>query len=93
MNIIKYTPEAKRNLSEIQFYIFQDNPYYSIKVLKSIENTINFLKDFPYLWVWVNSILRKIIETKYKYTIFYKVNEKNKTIEIISISKFKNLLK
>lgn len=91
MNIIKYTYEAKINLSEIQSYICQDSPYYSIEVLNSIKYTINFLKDIPYMWTQVNWNLRKIIELKYKYSIFYKIYEDDKIIEIISISKFKNI--
>jgi len=87
---IEYSNTSKINLSEIQSYILQDSPYYSIKVLESIKSTISYLRNFPYLWVWINTSMRKIVETKYKYTIFYRVNEKNKIIEIISISKFKN---
>jgi hypothetical protein len=91
MNIIKYTYEAKINLSEIQSYIFQDSPYHSIEVLNSIKYTINFLKDIPYMWIQINWNLRKIIEVKYKYSIFYKIYEDDKIIEIISISKYKNI--
>ena len=90
MYSIKYSKIARLNLLEIQNYIAQDNLYYSIKVLKNIESSIWYLKDFPYLWTCINKKLRKIVNSKYWYTIFYKLNEIEKQVEIVSISKYQD---
>ena len=74
---------------EIWAYIWDDNPFYANKVLNSIDETINTILVFPFIWKQLNKNHRVIVEPQYKYKIVYKVEIE--TIYIISIFKYKNI--
>ena len=85
---IEYSKKVIQDFESISSFISLDNPVYSIKTINSILNTIDLLKDFPYLWKEVDINLRELIEKKYKYKITYQIQE-NKII-ILSTYKYKN---
>jgi len=89
MYIIKYSKIASIELGWIYSYIAEDNNYFAIKVVQHIFKTIKYLNDFPFMWKPFWSY-RELIETKYKFRIIYKIDEKQKVIQIISIFKNKN---
>ncbi|GFI28857.1 hypothetical protein IMSAGC013_00239 [Lachnospiraceae bacterium] len=85
------TDKAEEQLREIIFYIADDSGSTDIalKYLNKIENAINRLVDFPMSGsVPKYSVLKKqgyrvlIVE---KHLVFYKVNEKDKTVIIYAI--------
>jgi plasmid stabilization system protein ParE len=52
MHKIIYTEESKENLTEIFWYISDDNYFYAAKVISSIKNTIDILAVFKYKNLW-----------------------------------------
>ncbi len=86
---IKYLKDALNDLSDIQSYIAEDNVVSSVNVLIEIKKTIEYLKNFPYIWTLNDWKFRKLIEPKYNFTIIYLVKQNN-IIEIVSIFKYKN---
>ena len=46
------------------------------KVLQSIKLTIDILKLFPLSWNIINENIRIIVDTKYRYSIYYTFNWK-----------------
>jgi len=71
---IIYTKESEDNLSDIFDYISEDNDFYAAKVLQNIKLTIDILKLFPLSWVIIDENIRMIIDTKYRYSIYYNFN-------------------
>ena len=86
---IIYTQRFKDDLIDIKNYISIDNVLYAIKTINSIKTTIEILKIFPKMWKISDSIYRIIIESKYKYKIFYRIE--NDSIFIVSVSKYRDL--
>jgi len=86
---IEFFDSAMKDLQEISIYISLDNPFQSKKVLESIETSINYLQEFPYLWKERKDWLRELI-SKHKYRVFYKVE--NEVVYIISIFKYKDFI-
>ena len=89
MYLIKYSGKSIVEIDEIYDYIAEDNNLYAIKVIESISNSIKNISIFPYLWtsLW---IVRKIVESKYKFVIVYEIDENKQIITIISIFQNKN---
>lgn len=90
MYSIEYSKNSRNNLNEIFIYINNDNSLASINVINNILNTINYLKDFSNLWLKYKNWLRKLVNSKHKFTIIYKIDEEKQTIIIVSIFKYKN---
>ncbi len=85
-NII-HSKNAIKDLWEISSYISLNNPIQAIRVIENIKWSIEYLKLFPLLWKERKDWLREIV-IKYKYRVFYKIE--NTTIYIISIFKYKD---
>lgn len=83
-----FAEKALREYEEIFAYISEDNLFYANKVLNSIDETIDTILEFPYIWKQLNKIHRIIIEPQYKYKIVYRIDED--IIYIVSIFKYKN---
>lgn len=73
---IIYTKESENNLSYIFEYISDDNIFYAAKVLQNIKSTIDILKLFPLSWIIIDENIRMIVDTKYRYSIYYSFNWK-----------------
>jgi len=63
-------------MSDIFDYISDDNDFYAAKVLQSIKSTIDILKLFPLSWIIINENVRIIVDSKYRYSIYYSFNWK-----------------
>jgi plasmid stabilization system protein ParE len=87
---IEFSYNSRKNFWDIFLFIATDNPLIGIEVQNNIKNTISYLKDYPYIWTKYKSNLRKLVNSKYKFVIIYKINEINKTIIIVSIFKYTN---
>ncbi len=74
---IKFHKKAKYQYLEIWKFIAQDNLFYANEVLNKIDNSIEILKSFPYIWKEINEKYRQIVEPKYKFKIVYKVKWNN----------------
>ncbi len=86
---LEFQELADENLDFIFSYIADDNYQMAVKVIEKINNTIQLLKRFPYLWKQNFWSIREIVESKYKFRILYKI--KWNTVYIISIFKNKNI--
>lgn len=87
---IKFIKSSREEMKNIFSYIYLDSPFVAIKVYNQILNTISYLKDFKYLWVKFYWEYRKLVNSKHRFTIIYKIDEENQTIMIVSIFKYKN---
>lgn len=73
---------------EIWTYIWNDNPFYANKVLNNIDETIDTILQFPYIWKQLNKKHRFVVEPQYRYKVVYKIEKE--VIYIVSIFKYKN---
>ena len=87
---IIYTKESEDNMSDIFNYISNDNDFYAAKVLLSIKSTIDILKLFPLSWTIINSNIRIIVDSKYRYSIYYSFNWKE--VVILYLWKYKKFI-
>lgn len=87
---ILYTKESENNLSDIFGYILDDNDFYAAKVLQNIKITIDILKLFPVSWAIINENIRMIVDTKYRYTIYYTFN--GKEVVVLYIWKYRKFI-
>jgi len=87
---IIYTKESEDNMSDIFDYISNDNDFYAAKVLQSIKSTIDILKLFPLSWAIINSNIRIIVDSKYRYSIYYSFNWKE--VVILYLWKYKKFI-
>ncbi len=86
-NMILYKT-AIIDLKQISAYMSLNNPFLAKKVLDDIYASIEYLKEFPYLWKERKDWLRELV-IKYKFRVFYKI--KHETVYIVSIFKYKEL--
>jgi len=86
---IKFYKKASQDYINIWEYIWKDNLFYSNKVLKNIDETIETILLYPKIWREINFKYRFIVEYEYKYNIVYKI--KKDTIYIVSIFKYQNI--
>lgn len=84
---IKILKKAEIDLINITSFIADDNPYQAKIVIDKIKNTLEYLKNFPFIWKNIESWLREIIESQYKFRIVYKISWNN--IRVVSIFKYK----
>lgn len=82
------TKEALKELNEISNFIAEDNLFFALKVIDNINETINTITIFPYIWKKLNENHRIIIEPQYKYKIIYRIEKE--IIYIVSVFKYKN---
>jgi len=87
---IVYTKESENNLSDIFDYISEDNDFYAAKVLQNIKTTIDILKLFPLSWTLINENIRMIVDTKYRYSIYYTL--KWNDVVILYVSKYRKFI-
>lgn len=87
---IKLLSWANKNISEIINFISWDNLFYANKVYEYIYKSILLLKEFPFIWKPHKDWLREIVDPKYWFRIFYKVDLEDEIIYIISLFKYKN---
>ncbi len=81
--------DAEVELYNIWWYIAEDNLFYAQEILNKIDNSINMIAEFPFLWKEIEWWVRRIVETRYKFKIVYIV--RGKSIYIVSIFKYKNI--
>ncbi len=87
---IIYTKESEDNMSDIFDYISDDNDFYAAKVLQNIKITIDILKLFPLSWAIIDENIRIIVDTKYRYSIYYTFNWKE--VVILYIWKYRKFI-
>ncbi|MBW7954696.1 type II toxin-antitoxin system RelE/ParE family toxin [Candidatus Gracilibacteria bacterium] len=87
---IVYTKESENNMSDIFDYISEDNDFYAAKVLQNIKQTIDILKLFPSSGTIITQSVRIIVDTKYRYSIYYNFN--GKEVVILYIGKYRKFI-
>lgn len=65
--------KAKLDYLWIWQFIAQDNLFYANEVLDKIDNSIDIIVKFPFIWKEIDSQHRQIVEPKYKFKIVYKL--------------------
>ena len=68
---IEYLDEAEDDLESMYAFISKDSIENAITVLLHIKSTIEILRDFPNIWVPDVWGTRKIVDSKYRYRIYY----------------------
>jgi plasmid stabilization system protein ParE len=86
---VTFSIKAEFEYNEIWRYIAQDNLYYANEVLDTIDDSIDKIMLFPFIWQEIETWIRRIVDPKYKFKIIYEI--KWNTIYIVSIFKYKNL--
>jgi len=89
---IKLLYSANEDILEIINFISGDNLFYANKVYEYIYKSVLLLKDFPFIWKSRKGWLREIVDPKYWFRIFYKIDSEREIVYIISIFKYKNYL-
>jgi len=85
---LKFSNKASLEYIEIWEYIAQDNLFYANDVLNKIDNSIDTIMLFPFIWKEISAWIRLIVEPNYKFKIVYQIKEDY--IYILSIFKYKN---
>jgi len=85
---VQFSKKASLEYFEIWEYIAKDNLFYSNEVLNKIDNSIDIILQFPFIWKEIDSWIRIVVEPNYKFKIVYEV--RNNYIYILSIFKYKN---
>lgn len=85
---VEFSKKANLEYFEIWEYIAQDNLFYSNEVLNRIDNSINTILEFPFIWKEIDSWIRMIIEPTYRFKIVYEIRKNY--IYILSVFKYKN---
>lgn len=71
---LEYTATAADDLESIQRYIAADNPKAAAQVVENIVDAADSLLDFPLLGKpWRRAGTRKLVLTKYPYSIIYRL--------------------
>lgn len=83
-----FSKKSSLEYFEIWEYIALDNLFYANEVLNKIDNSINTILEFPFIWKEIDSWIRMIVEPTYKFKIVYEVRKD--TIYILSVFKYKN---
>ncbi len=85
---VEFSKKASLEYFEIWEYIAQDNLFYANEILNKIDNSIDKILLFPFIWKEIDKWIRMIVEPNYKIKIVYKIKENS--IYILSIFKYKN---
>jgi plasmid stabilization system protein ParE len=85
---VEFSKKASLEYFEIWEYIAKDNLFYANDVLNKIDNSIDTILEFPFIWKEIDSWIRMIVEPTYKFKIVYEV--RNDCIYILSVFKYKN---
>ncbi len=84
---LRFTPEATANLAEIGDYISERNPRAAERVQSAILDSIDLLQSNPQLGRAQKSIgVRRLVTRKYAYLVYYRVDEANDAVDILSIA-------
>jgi toxin ParE1/3/4 len=71
---VKYSSHARAQLLEIHTRITRDNPAAAVRVVKLLTDSVDGLLDFPMLGkAWLKIGTRKLVVSKYPYSIIYKL--------------------
>lgn len=87
---IRYSQQAGKSLRNIFDYISQYDRSSAVQVVSSISKSIDTLCILPHLGIAQGSIY-KLVNSEYKYSIFYVIYPERQTVEILYINKYQNI--
>ena len=80
------TPRAVQELGDIGAHIREQNPEAALRVEAAIRAALARLADFPQAGrLWERGPVRQLLDTRYRYKIFYRVEDAGSTVEVLSI--------
>lgn len=85
---IEFSNKASIEYLEIWEFIAKDNLFYANEVLNKIDNSIDTILEFLFIWKEIDTWIRMIVEPTYRFKIIYEI--KNDYIYILSVFKYKN---
>lgn len=80
--------QAKLEYAWISEYIAKDNMFYANKVLSKIDESIDLLLEYPFIWKKIIKNHRIIVEPNYRFKVIYRIEWD--IIYIVSIFKYKD---
>ena len=51
----------------------------------SVQDSLKMVAQNPFLFAYVYQKVRRVLTKKFPYSIFYRVDEANKTVEVIAV--------
>jgi addiction module RelE/StbE family toxin len=87
---VEYSTRAKNHLKNIAEFIAQENPSASLKVSEYLTSSVDELIDFPHTGKPWQRESRKLVLSKYPYSIIYRVTPAKVIILAVAHQSFKN---
>lgn len=85
MNVV-YTQAARDDLAALATYLNARHPFAVPKIADDILIAIDHLTDFPFSGRRQDEAdVRKLVSRRYRYRIFYRVDEEVATVTILAI--------
>ena len=83
---VRYTRRAQIDIEEIFIYIENENPKAALAVEHDIRIKTQGLSDYPEIGVATDmKDVRRLPLTRYPYTIFYRVNWSDKSVDVLRV--------
>jgi plasmid stabilization system protein ParE len=82
---VRYRPRAEQDLVNIADYLRAQNPRAAERVGASIRRTIGIVARFPQLGVSVDTGVRRVVESRYGYRIYFEVDSASNELTIVTI--------
>jgi len=82
---LKFEKRFVLKMEEIINYISLKNYEKALEIKNFIFDYIKLLQYYPLMWRKLDNVYRQLVLPKYKYKIVYKIDKKNKVIEVYSI--------
>lgn len=81
-----FAVSARQDIADIYSYITQQNAAAAQRVEDRIRATCEALRDFPYASIATDELgVRRVPLVRYPYSIYFRVNEASKQVEIIRV--------
>ena len=82
---IRYSPQAKQDLVNIVAYINLHNRAAAKRVRESIRRSLGLLKSFGELGRMQDEGVRKVIEPRFGYLIYYDLDKTANVVNVVTI--------
>jgi plasmid stabilization system protein ParE len=82
---IRYSPQAKQDLADIIAYLKPRNRAAAKRVRESLQRCLGHLTTFSDLGRMQDEGVRKIVESRFGYLVYYEIDQVAKVINVVTI--------
>jgi toxin ParE1/3/4 len=82
---IRYSPQAKRDLADIAAYLRPRNRAAAKRVRESLQRSLRHLTTFAELGRVQDEGVRKIVEPRFGYLIYYHIDKVSNVVNVVTI--------